>query len=172
MKRDTPIFLLTVLSQVDGGSSFSLSELFLLKRILLAFLASECQGGRGIRGCAAPCEGLRGGGCAARRRPIGACGVQKRKTPEMREASRAFGSRTGAPSGIRTLDLGIKSPLLWPAELTAQKWGEKRGSNPRPSEPQSDALPTELLPPRAAGEYFAGRRDGRQVLSRRNAFHH
>lgn len=27
------------------------------------------------------------------------------------------------------------------------KWGERWGSNPRPSEPQSDALPTELLPP-------------------------
>ena len=26
----------------------------------------------------------------------------------------------GGPSGIRTLDLGIKSPLLWPAELTAR----------------------------------------------------
>ena len=25
----------------------------------------------------------------------------------------------GGPSGGRTLDLGIKSPLLWPAELTA-----------------------------------------------------
>ena len=27
----------------------------------------------------------------------------------------------GGPSGIRTLDLGIKSPLLWPAELTAHR---------------------------------------------------
>ncbi len=26
-------------------------------------------------------------------------------------------------------------------------WGERRGSNPRLSEPQSDALPTELRPP-------------------------
>lgn len=26
-------------------------------------------------------------------------------------------------------------------------WGERWGSNPRPSEPQSDALPAELLPP-------------------------
>lgn len=28
-----------------------------------------------------------------------------------------------------------------------KKWGERWGSNPRPSEPQSDALPAELLPP-------------------------
>ncbi len=27
------------------------------------------------------------------------------------------------------------------------RWGERRGSNPRHSEPQSDALPTELRPP-------------------------
>lgn len=26
-------------------------------------------------------------------------------------------------------------------------WGERRGSNPRHSVPQTDALPTELLPP-------------------------
>ena len=46
---------------------------------------------------------------------------------------------SGAPSGIRTLDLGIKSPLLWPAELTAQiyvaakrKWCAVRDSNPGP----------------------------------------
>ena len=32
-------------------------------------------------------------------------------------------------------------------------WGERRGSNPRPSEPQSDALPTELRPPSAEGFY-------------------
>ena len=29
-------------------------------------------------------------------------------------------AENGGPSGIRTLDLGIKSPLLWPAELTAR----------------------------------------------------
>ena len=29
--------------------------------------------------------------------------------------------KDGGPSGIRTLDLGIKSPLLWPAELTAHR---------------------------------------------------
>ena len=52
--------------------------------------------------------------------PQGLLTSRKRKTPGMRGASRAFESRTGAPSGIRTLDLGIKSPLLWPAELTAR----------------------------------------------------
>ncbi len=31
--------------------------------------------------------------------------------------------------------------------IILDKWGERWGSNPRPSEPQSDALPTELLPP-------------------------
>ncbi|MEN9450658.1 MAG: hypothetical protein RJA83_1276, partial [Pseudomonadota bacterium] len=34
-----------------------------------------------------------------------------------------------------------------PAELTAQKWGERWGSNPRQPESQSGALPTELRPP-------------------------
>ena len=52
--------------------------------------------------------------------PQGLLTSRKRKTPGMRGASRAFESQTGAPSGIRTLDLGIKSPLLWPAELTAR----------------------------------------------------
>lgn len=33
----------------------------------------------------------------------------------------------------------------------ASLWGERRDSNPRPSEPQSDALPTELLSPYGAG---------------------
>lgn len=28
-----------------------------------------------------------------------------------------------------------------------KNWGEQWGSNPRPSEPQSDALPTELCSP-------------------------
>lgn len=30
---------------------------------------------------------------------------------------------------------------------TLKLWGERWGSNPRPSEPQPDALPTELLSP-------------------------
>ena len=34
----------------------------------------------------------------------------------------------GAPSGIRTLDLGIKSPLLWPAELRAPMYGVGEGA--------------------------------------------
>src|SRR3712207_6811003 len=33
--------------------------------------------------------------------------------------------------------------------LALYKEGDRRGSNPRPSEPQSDALPTELRPPSA-----------------------
>ena len=32
-------------------------------------------------------------------------------------------------------------------------WGERRGSNPRHSGPQPDALPAELLPPENRGDY-------------------
>src|SRR5215217_4934958 len=35
--------------------------------------------------------------------------------------------------------------------FTCKSGGDRRGSNPRPSEPQSDALPTELRPPSAKG---------------------
>jgi hypothetical protein len=41
--------------------------------------------------------------------------------------------------------------LLSPPRFTCKREGDRRGSNPRPSEPQSDALPTELRPPRAKG---------------------
>ena len=48
----------------------------------------------------------------------------------------------------------------YPTELTTFlaylrriREGDRRDSNPRPSEPQSDALPTELRPPRAGGFY-------------------
>ena len=37
--------------------------------------------------------------------------------------------------------------------FTASRWGERRGSNPRPQEPQSCALPTELRPPSSAIRY-------------------
>ena len=33
------------------------------------------------------------------------------------------------------------------AVTLSQHWGDRRGLNPRPSAPQADALPTELLPP-------------------------
>src|SRR5215208_6542434 len=39
------------------------------------------------------------------------------------------------------------------AYLCGIREGDRRDSNPRPSEPQSDALPTELRPPRAGGFY-------------------
>jgi hypothetical protein len=92
------------------------------------------------------------------------------------------------PGKIRTCDLRIRNPLLYPTELRAHyikngrggktrtcdpslpkrvryqlryaptkhfitiscvhnQWGERRDSNPRLSEPQSDALPPELRPP-------------------------
>ena len=72
----------------------------------------------------------------------------------------------GAPGRSRTCDLRIRSPTLYPAELrarqkhlikavetadmtvsTIEKWGERRGLNPRPPGPQPGALPTELRPP-------------------------
>jgi hypothetical protein len=62
----------------------------------------------------------------------------------------------GAPDRVRTYNLRIRSPLLYPVELrthnrllkhrvskefqTRNKWGGIWGSNPRPSEPQPDAL--------------------------------
>src|SRR5215217_1961485 len=42
--------------------------------------------------------------------------------------------------------------------FTCKSGGDRRGSNPRPSEPQSDALPTELRPPSAKGILPAKRR--------------
>src|ERR1019366_175110 len=67
-----------------------------------------------------------------------------------------FSDVIGAPVRIRTGGLQIRSLTLYPAELRAhtgagKNWGERRGSNPRHSEPQSDALPTELLPPHSIG---------------------
>ena len=38
-------------------------------------------------------------------------------------------------------------------QFTAVRWGERRGSNPRPQEPQSCALPAELRPPLSAISY-------------------
>src|ERR1035437_6734289 len=41
--------------------------------------------------------------------------------------------------------------LSYGRKRALKNWGERRGSNPRHSEPQSDALPTELLPPHSIG---------------------
>src|ERR1019366_4469000 len=67
-----------------------------------------------------------------------------------------FSDVIGAPVRRLTGGLQIRSLTLYPAELRAhtgagKNWGERRGSNPRHSEPQSDALPTELLPPHSIG---------------------
>ena len=60
----------------------------------------------------------------------------------------------GGPAGVRTLDLGIKSPLLYQLSYRSvfcctrtKRWGGRRDSNPRPPGPQPSALPTELRPP-------------------------
>ncbi len=47
----------------------------------------------------------------------------------------------------------IASPLSGTNQHIAGRWGERRGSNPRPQEPQSCALPTELRPPLSAISY-------------------
>ncbi len=66
------------------------------------------------------------------------------------------GLSSGAPGEIRTHDLQIRSLTLYPSELRAhavprsglsRNWGGRWGSNPRPQEPQSCALPSELRPP-------------------------
>jgi hypothetical protein len=49
-----------------------------------------------------------------------------------------------------------------PAHLRGTREGDRRGSNPRPSEPQSDALPTELRPP-SAGRFYQ-RKDAWQSM--------
>ena len=63
-------------------------------------------------------------------------------------------SLRGGPAGVRTLDLGIKSPLLYQLSYRSvfcfartKRWGGRRDSNPRPPGPQPSALPTELRPP-------------------------
>ena len=51
-----------------------------------------------------------------------------------------------------------------PVRGVRSKWGERRGLNSRPSEPQSDALPTELLPPRREDFYPKARLLGKSFL--------
>jgi hypothetical protein len=64
---------------------------------------------------------------------------------------RAVRLRGGVPRGVNKLRRGAdnnhKPPF--PLYLCDISKGDRRGSNPRPSEPQSDALPTELRPPGA-----------------------
>ena len=120
MKRVAFTFLLTTSSQVDEVALF-------WHESRSCYYADFWQ-----FWCARPCEG---GGYAGAWRLAKDCGAEDvqpgggpsalASSPETKNArdaraSRAFESRTGAPSGIRTLDLGIKSPLLWPAELTAR----------------------------------------------------
>lgn len=57
----------------------------------------------------------------------------------------------GAPGRTRTRNHRIRSPTLYPVELRARSWGDQRDSNPRPPDPQSGALPTELWSPRKNG---------------------
>lgn len=80
----------------------------------------------------------------------------------------------GGPGRIRTCDQRVRSPVLYPAELRAPsgtrfldrlipavkkrggKWGDRRGLNPRPPEPQSGALPTELRSPHPESDRTCG----------------
>ena len=123
MKRATFIFVLTASSQVDEVALFRHESRFRYYADFWRFWRTGPWEGGGYAvvrrfSKARGAEDMQPkGGPSA---PWGLSGAQKRKTPGMRGASRAFESQTGAPSGIRTLDLGIKSPLLWPAELTAQ----------------------------------------------------
>ena len=47
----------------------------------------------------------------------------------------------GTPGRNRTLDLRIRSPLLYPSELLAQSWSGREDSNLRPPAPKAGALP-------------------------------
>src|SRR5918995_1464737 len=51
---------------------------------------------------------------------------------------------------LRQVHQGSRLTNSYPSSRALIK-GDRRGSNPRPSEPQSDALPTELRPPSAKG---------------------
>ena len=50
-------------------------------------------------------------------------------------------------SNPRRTDSKSDALSSWATGATFKKWGEKRGSNPRPQDPQSCALPAELFPP-------------------------
>ena len=54
----------------------------------------------------------------------------------------------GPQGGVQRLDVNATRHDL--PSRRKQKWGERRGLNPRPPEPQSGALPTELRPPSSA----------------------
>ena len=80
--------------------------------------------------------------------------------------------RFGWDGWTRTSDAGVKVPCLnrlatpqWGkakgrsryAPALMPFWGGRRDSNPRHSEPQSDALPTELRPPYETDKGCAGK---------------
>ena len=51
----------------------------------------------------------------------------------------------GTPRETRTLDTGIRNPMLCPIELSRQIWLRRRDSNPRPSDNESGELATAPL---------------------------
>ena len=108
---------------------------------------------------APPTAALVGLACARPARPRRGLAPSRVRTHGGRSlnenASRVGGASVrGGPAGVRTLDLGIKSPLLYQLSYRsiccytrAKRWGGRRDSNPRPPGPQPSALPTELRPP-------------------------
>src|ERR1044071_9830137 len=66
-------------------------------------------------------------------------------------------SRYSPRGGVRVVSKdfntksGVRFTPAYPAYICGIQEGDRRGSNPRPSEPQSDALPTELRPPSVNG---------------------
>ncbi len=75
----------------------------------------------------------------------------RKRLPILRlSGASASASYEGQPSPLLVKFYLMPSLSYWRQPTVALKsegWGERWGSNPRPSEPQPDALPTELLSP-------------------------
>lgn len=65
---------------------------------------------------------------------------------------------SGAPGRTRTLDPVIRSHMLYPAELLAQKWSGREDSNLRPPVPKTGALPDCATPRRGISYHGAAKK--------------
>src|SRR5579864_292068 len=110
------------------------------------------------------------------RRAIGSAGDVLSSRSSLRKSMPA--GESGDPGGSRTPNPQIRSLMLYPVELRGRSvgtaalgcpvepgstkespriWGGRRESNPQQPEPQSGALPVELLPPQLVDYSNSGR---------------
>jgi hypothetical protein len=85
----------------------------------------------------------------------------------------------GAPGRNRTCDLALRRHSLYPLSYRGQEikagsgasglkwWWRRRGSNPRPSHCERDALPTELLPLKRAANSSSNGRPSQSIADKR-----